>query len=326
VSPRPYVRNQGFALTAALVVIASVGMPVVAASGAAVTLAIWAALRIPYGRRRLATSFPSTPTRLALDRLVDRVGLAAIVIPTALITALVVLGREQSTSVPAIVAGVSATLVTGGLYWSSLVDWYWILPRVSGLFGVRPCRRSDGDPFPITSWAAVTTWWYGHRTASPVAVFLGAGGLTAAAVGALTRAANADPTLSTVLAVLTGLVPMVAGVVMKRVPAGFSESIRPTFSVGQAYKAATDATPRWVLDVSLEGVGTVNVNEHRERYRQRLAAGLSQFGAPKHDRVVPLADLDKETVAGTAFGDCANGRCSGINWYCVENPRFAEKP
>src|SRR3712207_2821945 len=68
----------------------------------------------------------------------------------------------------------------------------------------------------------VASAWYAHRTASPVAVILGAGGLLAAVIGALTDAAGADPTLAKVMAVFTGVVPLVAGVIMKRVPAAFS--------------------------------------------------------------------------------------------------------
>jgi hypothetical protein len=261
--------------------------------------------------------------------LVDRVAITSVFVPAVLLGALEIAGREQISSLAAIVAGIASVLITGGMFWSSLVDWYWVLPRISGMYGARPCRRGqEGGPAPVTDWDVVTSLWYGHRTASVVSIFLGAGALVAAIVAAGSSAAHADPTVTKALALVTGIVPLVAGVVVKRVPLGFAQAIRPTFTLGETYSVTGVATPisRWVMDVSLEGTGTVDIVEHRARYTERKTRNRSQFGAPKHDRVVPLSDLEKENTSKATFGDCGNGICCGINWYCVENVNFARKP
>jgi hypothetical protein len=305
-------------------------MALVAAAGAVLTIATWLPLRVSYGRKRSGQpEYPSTSARRDLDRLVDKVTIASVLVPTILIGALEVAGREQISSLAAIVAGIAVVLITGGMFWSSLVDWYWVLPRISGIYGARPCRRGDENgPAPVTAWDVVTSLWYGHRTASVISIFLGAGALVGAIVGAISSAAAADPTVTKALALVTGVVPLVAGVFVKRVPVGFAQAIRPTFTLGEAYAVAGPVVPtsRWVVDVSLEGAGTMDIAEHRTRYTDRRTHGRSQFGAPKHDRVVPLGDLEKENTSKAGFGDCGNGICCGINWYCVENVNFARKP
>ncbi len=312
----------------ALAVIAAAGLAAVAAAGIVVTLAIWLPLRVAYRSKSSGQPiYVSTPVRRDLDRLVDVVALASVLVPAGVVIAQVLVRWDPVTGVLAIIAAVSIVLITGGLFWSSLVDWYWVLPRLSGMLGARPCRRDDAaQPDPVTAWDVVTSLWYGHRTASVITVFLGAGGLSSAMIGAGANAANADPTLTKVLAIAAGIVPFVAGAIMQRVPLGFAEAIRPTFTLGASYSVSNAALTRWVMDVSLEGPGTVDIAEHRLRFLDRRAHNRSQFGAPKHDRVVPLKDLDKEGVKQTKFGDCANDTCCGINWYCVENVRFAEKP
>jgi hypothetical protein len=328
VSPRPFVRAQGVALTITLAAVAAAGQTLIAIVGTAITLVIWLALRLAYRRKRSGQPVhPSTLVRHDLDRLVDKVTVVSVLVPIGVIVARVIVCWSPLSGVSAIVAAISIVLITGGLFWSSLVDWYWVLPRVSGMLGARPCRRGDSSQqTPVTSWDVVTSLWYGHRTASAITVILGAGGLTGAIIGATSSAADADPTVTKALAILAGVVPFVAGTIMKRVPLGFAEAIRPTFTVGTTYAVPGATHTRWVVDVSLEGPGTVDVAEHRLRFMDRRSHDQSQFGAPKHDRVVPLKDLDKESTQQATFADCANGTCCGINWYCVENVRFAEKP
>jgi hypothetical protein len=60
---------------------------------------------------------------------------------------------------------VGVTVASCAVYVSSLVDWYWILPKVSGMIGLAPCERAGGERF-----AAVTKMWFFHRAAATTIV------------------------------------------------------------------------------------------------------------------------------------------------------------
>ncbi len=60
---------------------------------------------------------------------------------------------------------------TLAIFLSSLVDWWWILPRVSGILRPAPCQCTTGE-----SWAGVTSIWLFHRGLATVVV---SGALTA---------------------------------------------------------------------------------------------------------------------------------------------------
>jgi len=69
--------------------------------------------------------------------------------------------------ISAVLLGVTAAIIL----LSSLIDWYVILPRISGLLGIRPCREPDTDfPRRPQTWREVTRWWYIHRIIAALAL------------------------------------------------------------------------------------------------------------------------------------------------------------
>jgi hypothetical protein len=78
----------------------------------------------------------------------------------------------------------------------------------------------------------------------------------------------------------------------------------------------------YVYDVALEGVQFAAAGK-RERDIPRTDEGEIAF--EKQPRKVKLKDLQACDPAERAFSGCGV-QCSGINWYCIENPRcFAPK-
>src|ERR1043165_5483738 len=63
-----------------------------------------------------------------------------------------------------------------GVYLSSLVDWFVILPRISGMLGPRPCRASElrHPRFPHT-WRETTRYWLVHRSVAFLLLRFGLG-------------------------------------------------------------------------------------------------------------------------------------------------------
>lgn len=163
---------------------------------------------------------------------------------------------------------------------SSLVDWYVILPRVSGLLGIRPCRQPNTD-FPHFP----KTWRHPSliigRTVSR-------------------RGVERVPRVLTIFGLRLKL-PLLSRRVM-----------------GPPH-------PRdYVYDVALEGVQLVP-SVRREGEIPRDESGDVIYERNLGKLKVRNIDASRPEPADEPFHGC-NGRCSGINWYCIENPRcFATK-
>ncbi|HSC21980.1 MAG TPA: hypothetical protein VLC07_09650, partial [Solirubrobacterales bacterium] len=124
------------------------------------------AMHVKYLRDVAATTAWIPDHREKLDRVVTFDPLFT-VIPATILGVLFLSGRLHPISGIAAVHGAAIVLApTAAVIWgSSLVDWYLILPRISGQLGPRPCRASEEEawlPFPYT-WKEVTRWWYIHR-------------------------------------------------------------------------------------------------------------------------------------------------------------------
>lgn len=231
-------------------------------------------------------------------------------------------------------------VTAGAIYVSSLVDWYIILPRMSGLLGARPCRPGDGEPprFPHT-WREVTRWWYVHRIAAALVVRFGLGYAVT-----FTVAEHVD--LGSAERVVGGLALGFLGSYIAAVPRAAFQAGRPTVVVGRTVRRRrSERKPlivfrflgrswrvpglrrvpqgpagerEYVFDVGLEGVHLVPV----EPYEARPPDDEPTFEKdPRTVRLslLPLIEPEKER----SFTGC-NESCSGINWYCIENPRCFE--
>jgi len=323
-SPLPYIRAQVIVLAVLLAAAAILGASITAASCAVVTSASAFALAAKY-RRDLATMGASIPShRARLDSVVSGDAWAALA-PTGLLVALSFVFPVEPSSGAADAAAAAAgylTIAAAAIYISSLVDWYVILPRISGQLGPRPCRDPDpGFPYPH-SWKEVTRWWYIHRIAATLVFrFLIAWAL-AAAIGEIAGVGTAAKFLG-------GLIMGIFATYLSTVSAAVFEAAQPKLLVGQTVNVrARPRRQRWppftrihppdlrgrqyVVDVSLEGV-------HLTGAAAREADPLPPPRFVRDADRLPLANLDSSKLAQREFSGCV-GRCSGINWYCVENP------
>jgi hypothetical protein len=184
----------------------------------------------------------------------------------------------------------SACLITGGaarwvacatallwaLIWaSSLVDWYWILPRVNGVVGEALCRASDDRR------RVATRTWHLHRAIAHI------GGCIAAPVALTALVAVAAPTIDT-----EGLAAVAAAI---SVPfAGLT-----VLGIGALGDLFVDGPDVWVGDmvrhgnspayVSLGGMRKLTIRDWNEKQR---AWGRPRSVLPKDlemepDRTLP---------------------------------------
>jgi hypothetical protein len=223
---------------------------------------------------------------------------------------------------------------------SSLVDWFIILPRMSGLLGIRPCRDPDSDfPRRPETWREVTRWWYIHRIIAAVVLRFG---LSLAITLALTRYIAVPHGAALVAGALVGgfasymaaawdafwqaghLTLIVGRTVerqeISRVPRSFTLSNRklrlPFFTV--AIPGPLQSR-EYVYDVALEGVQLARA-ESRER--SQLPRGRNgQLLYERDPTKLVLKDIRaSQPRPAEPFAGC-QGRCSGVNWYCIDNPR-----
>jgi hypothetical protein len=243
------------------------------------------------------------------------------------------------------VARVSWILLGAGaavVYLSSLVDWYVILPRISGLLGVRPCRQPKHRfaTFPRT-WRQTTQWWYVHRIIAAVAtrytvgfaisysvvefidVPRGSAIVGGVVMGLLASYLVAALRTSRHLVMDGGHPTLILGATVRIrdtepkpfvVPLGRRRLRIPSW---RRSPAGPPGPREYVFDVSLEGVQLVDAAS-REGELPLDDVGQLQF--EDQPRKLKHLHLHEAKPAKRPFSGCQT-RCSGINWYCIENAK-----
>lgn len=334
-SPLPYVRGQVIFLAFLVAVLVVLGAGAIALGCGAAALIWLTALRRKY-RRDVSRADSEIPAhRARLDRVV--VGDASLWLPLPILLAVFFLAYPLDLAPWLDVVRSIAlpfTIAWTVVYGSSLFDWYLILPRVSGQLGYRPCRASEEVEefsFPST-WKEVTRWWYIHRAVGTLAFRIGLIFAAGALAGGLSDLGLLGRLVGWTITFAFGgyaIVTVWRGFTLARQvrQAGHVKGI-----VGQTVKVERRAGERhpwlpwrerpalqfdgryYVVDVALESIQLAHV-EPRE------AEDLSQL--PRFEKDVDsleLSDVGALRQGHPKFSGCAN-RCSGINWYCIENPR-----
>jgi hypothetical protein len=339
-SPDPYVRGQALALVLALIVVSILGSPAAGLSCAAVVALVSWILDTRYRGDLGAARVKVVPKqRRMLDAMV--VGNVRLAVVAGAVSGLVMLFAFKRPSlgiapISTVILAVTAVVIL----LSSLIDWFIILPRISGLLGIRPCREPERDfPRRPETWREVTRWWYIHRIAAAVVLRFGlsfAISLTLARYiavphGAAIVAGAAVGGFASYVAAAwdafwqAGHLTLTVGRTVQR--RGVDRVPRKIVILGRKLQLplltegiAGQIQPReYVYDVALEGAQLARV-EPRE-----------QAEVPHHDddRILyernptklPVKDIDaSRPQPAQPFIGC-QGRCSGINWYCIENPR-----
>jgi hypothetical protein len=334
-SPIPYVRGQVIVLAILVAGAGAFDAANVATCCGFAALAWLLALREKYRWdlvRAAATSVP--PHRARLDRVVAGDALVT-VLPATLFAALFATGiMHPLTGYKAIHGAALALALAATVVWgSSLVDWYLILPRVSGQLGYRPCRAGEEEEsftFPWT-WKEVTRWWYIHRVAGALAFRLGLSAAIAAvflAVTGLELVAHAAAGIvmlmfgayavmalirGSILAKQVGQGGHVKGIVGQTVTVERRPGRRPWWRPWRRLDALQVDGRQCVVDVALESIQLASVEPREATQLPNTLRFEKNFDS------VPIADADAIRQATIRFSGCRN-RCSGINWYCIENP------
>jgi len=344
-SPEPYVRGQAFVVAALLVVTAALASPLGALVCAAITggSAWW--LRNRYAGDILAARAAVPPHRLRLDIIVAgdvRAAVGVGLVGGGLLIAFP--AHRPDVAVPP-ATFLLLTAVAVAILLSSLVDWYIILPRVSGLLGIRPCRAPEVDHprFPRT-WRETTRWWYIHRIVAALVLRLG---LAYAVIFAFAHHISVPGGSS----IVTGIVIGSFAAYLAAVPRAVWEAGHPSLIIGRTVRrhqvsrvprtvrllkwaieipvlkrrAIGELRPReYVYDVALESVQLVPV-ARRESDVPRDSNGDVVYERDPVKVAVRDASASEPESDAEPFSGCTH-RCAGISWYCIDNPRcFATK-
>lgn len=327
-SPLPYVRAHATVLATLLIASGVLGASLLALLCAIGSAAGAALLNMRYRHDVAIAGASIPPHRARLDDVVANDAMAALVPATLLIVVSWVIGLDPSGDGAATARTAIGFLAVAAaaIYLSSLVDWYVILPRVSGQLGARPCRDRDPRfPFPH-SWKEVTRWWYIHRIVATLAFRF----LLAAAIAAVLGQFIGFGEEAKILA---GLVLGVFATYLSTLSSAVFQGAQPKLLVGEAvivkprprrqrwppfskvYPPELDGR-QYVIDVSVEGI-------HMTAAAPREQPDLPEPRFVREADRLALVNHDSARLSTQEFSGCAH-RCSGINWYCIENPRCFE--
>ena len=322
-SPLPYVRAHAVVLATLLIASGILGASLLALLCAASGALVAALLNMRYRHDVAVTETTIPPHRNKLDDVVASDAIAAFGPATLLIVVSWVIGLNPSGDAAAtarIAIGFLAIAATA-IYLSSLVDWYVILPRVSGQLGARPCRDRDPRfPFPH-SWKEVTRWWYIHRIVATLAFRFLLAAAIAAVLGQFIGAGEGTK-------ILAGLALGVFATYFSTLGSAVFQGAQPKLLVGetvlvrprprhQLWPPFTMVHPpdlrgrQYVIDVSLEGI-------HLTPAAPREQPELPEPRFVREADRLALVNHDSARLSPQEFSGCAH-RCSGINWYCIEN-------
>lgn len=207
---------------------------------------------------------------------------------------------------------ICATIAALGVFVSSLVDWYWILPKVSGIVCLAPCEAPGKE-----RWESPTGHWYFHRGVATLLV----GGVATGICGYM--AATTTDTREAAIWGAIGLAAIAAAVGdfnregVKALWYGFS----PPIHVGDTILAElftegpVERRRAYVVDVSIQGAKYKFLEDGR--YRGPSFETKSDQGPIPNDDLGAIPRPEPIVV-------CGDG-CTGVNWYCRHNPRAHDK-
>jgi hypothetical protein len=309
-SPRPHLIQQGVVLAALLVTAALVGFAGTALTFAGLILA--GAFIFIWRYRRFRIWVPEH--RRSRDKLVALLLATCVLIPGTVSLGLVISHSPFNIAPPGGIWFATVALVAGVVFMSSLADWYYVLPRLSGLGRwPRPCQVEV--PNNSQNWRFVTQFWYGHRL---LAEFVGVGTIPATAAYIAATDAHHRP--------LWGVVSAVAGLGVSIFIRNWWDAWRnvqsPSVTAGSVVAVArVNFDPQrqllYATDVDLGGIQCMVVNDARRAMdgeRQPLVAFTKKkevSSIRNNEPVDPLPGYDPP----------CRTRCTGINWYCANNPR-----
>jgi hypothetical protein len=306
--------NYAVALAIILVAVSGVGLWPLAVGLAVIVLLGGCALLGSYRRWMAGASVPEH--RVPLDRLVWWQWVASAGVGLSVAVAVGAAGihtLDAGTLVRAVQALASAAAVAlTAVFVSSLVDWYWILPRIGGLGEhLAPCEA------PGERWKYPTAIWLFHRGVATALVVA-----SIAAVPFYLAATLGTPATKAILGVVGVAVGGGMAALNQRGLASLTNAFNQSVYVGdtilvnqpgEGEGAPTVRRRAYVVDISVQGVKYQFL--HGDEYTG------SRFERKGHGPVLGGDEYRAiERVERPAAAPCREG-CSGVNWYCRNNPR-----
>lgn len=184
---------------------------------------------------------------------------------------------------------------------SSLVDWYYIRPRIDGVLDDPPCRSSGSD-----RWKRPTRWWFLHRGLATLSYM---GFVLVVALVVMLMLVRTRPEAANVVGGvggLAGLLLIFVGRYRTQLPAVAQHVLSPAYCLGDdlRYEANRWKGRGFVLHVAVPVTKLVPLD----------AAGL-RTGDPFEER--KNSDLIEADLTSKITVACA-GRCAKLNPRCVE--------
>ncbi len=307
----------------AAVVVAAIAMLAIAglttaAAWTSMGLAVLAGLLFAESRRLLARGARAGRAlpdhRASLDKIVfmQWVGVGVLGVAAALVCRTYDFAPLVDTNrfVETLIVGVTVGAV--GVFLSSLVDWYVILPKVSGLAGPAPCECAGG-----ARWKYTTDIWYFHRSAATALVYLVATGIPSYMGG------TAKGSGIVAWGIVAVIVATVGGYFFRAMFLAGWYAFNPPILVGDqifvhvAEEGEGDVAMRrrraYVVDVSLQGAKYKIL--HDGRYVGGRFIDKDDGNVPNHK----LPGSKAPRKEGEPL--CGKNNCTGVNWYCRFNPR-----
>lgn len=205
--------------------------------------------------------------------------------------------------VQTIVMGIAIASPT--IYVSSLVDWYWVLPKVSGMVGPAPCERTGGEGF-----AGVTKVWLFHRAAATTVVtfvLAGVPGYMATTAGEGSEGAG--------WVILGSALAIGFNSVNNGLTLAFRYAFNPRLFVGDIVRVRAnpedaELKDAYVVDASIQGL------------KYKLIEDVATRDPCFRDKG-ELLPIDRIATTGRARdpgAPCPSvERCRAANWYCFRN-------
>ena len=295
-------------LAAVLAVVGSA--PVLWLCGGAVAFAI--ALNAGYAFSLQSAGRPRR--RITGDRWVARYVAFGVGLPLLAGVASQALGYDPRVQVSSFsVAETSAILIDGATLFvlilsSSLVDWYYVRPRIDGVVCAPPCRSSGSD-----TWKRPTRWWYLHRGLATLAYMGFALVLALVVMLMLVREHPAAAGVIGGVGGIAGLLLIFAGRYRSELPTVAQFVLSPAYCLGDdlSYEAHRWKGRGFVLHVAVPVTKLVPLDD----------AGLPTTGTPFVER--KNSDLAEADLTARRTIACSSGTCRRLNPQCVlALPRF----
>lgn len=214
--------------------------------------------------------------------------------------------RPSSPVVEALVIGV--VVAASSIYVSSLVDWYWIMPKIGGMTrsGLIPCVDPGGE-----TWSNMTGLWHFHRAAATALVTA----VLAAVPGYLAGRTGTGGTESAAWVLVGSVLAIGYNAVSSGMIASFGQSLNPAVRVGdvhwiRARVREEELTQAYVVDVSTQGV----------KYKLRRDVDADDPVFQTKGLSMSFDELRRTDPIDDPEPFCPHvTQCRAANWYCFRN-------